>query len=63
MKTYFLWTIQAYKNQDEAGNLKDVSVVSVVAKTEADAHARAKKILVRDNYRTASVVEYKEDAK
>ena len=62
MKTYFLYTIQAYEHYDEGtGGLRDVVIIRLVNKSpfeEEEMLKKARKIIKKIGYRVSDISEY-----
>lgn len=62
MKTYFLYTIQAYEHMDVgSGNMRDVVTIRLISESAFDHDAilkKAKKMVSKVGYRVADISEY-----
>ena len=56
--TYSLFTVQAYFERGEDGNLLDFAVVRVIADNARSAIRKAKKLINKKNYRISEITEF-----
>jgi len=53
----YLYTVQGYESMKYNGDLQDVSNITITAKNETEALAKAKKMITKKNYRIGEVQE------
>ena len=63
MKTYYLFTVQAYYEKSEDGTMMDYALVRVIAKNSDEAIRKAKKLITKKNYRVSEIIEYVKEEK
>lgn len=57
MKTYLIFVIQGFEHQSPEGQLADVCTLELIAKTEKEALAKARSIIVKEHYRVSNVIQ------
>ena len=57
MNKYTVWIIQAFHQRTEDGRLIDNVTLQVIAETEKEAMAQAKKYIKKPNYRLSEIIE------
>lgn len=62
MKTYYLYTVQAFNKEDKSnGMMYDLATISVIASTEQEAIEKAQGLVQKKKHRVSGVMEYTYD--